>query len=229
MQVVQQVDRIPVENLDFFDDKPVIKKHGNLFPNNCRFLFVGPSGTGKSNCLLSLLFAPNGLQFENVYVYSKSLYQPKYQLLEQVMHGVRGMGYFPFKENDDIIDPVEARENSIIIFDDVIGDKQDHIKAYFSSGRHKGIDSAFLCQTYVKINKHLIRDNANILILYKQDDVNLRHIHQEQVGCDMNFNKFKELCSFCWNGSKHGFLTIVKDFDLNNGRYRRNFDEYIKL
>ena len=38
-----------------------------------RAVICGPSGYGKTNVLLSLLESPNGLRFENVYVYSKSL------------------------------------------------------------------------------------------------------------------------------------------------------------
>jgi len=41
-------------------------------------------------------------------------------------------------------------------------------------GRHKNIDSFYLCQTYSP--KHLIRDNANFIIMFKQDDLNMRHI-----------------------------------------------------
>jgi len=36
-------------------------------------------------------------------------------------------------------------------------------------GQHADIDSFYLCHTYAKIPKHLLRDNANLLILFKQD------------------------------------------------------------
>ncbi|KYQ48820.1 hypothetical protein ALC60_12125 [Trachymyrmex zeteki] len=41
-------------------------------------------------------------------------------------------------------------------------------------GRHAHVDCFYLCQTYAKISKHLIRDNANLLILFKQDKKLLR-------------------------------------------------------
>lgn len=230
MQVVQHASRLPVDNLDYFEETRVKKqKHGDLFPNSCRFLIAGPSGCGKSNALLTLLFNSNGLRFENLYIFSKSLYQPKYKLLEDVVRNISGMGYFPYKDNDEIIDPVDAKENSVFVFDDIACDKQDKIRAFYSMGRHKSIDVAYLSQSYMKIPKHLVRDNGNIIVLFKQDDVNLKHVFGEHVCPDMSYEKFKELCSLCWNEHKHGFLVIIKDFDLKDGRYRKGFDKYIKL
>lgn len=229
MRIKQHQKSLPVCNLDIFEDQPEFNKNGDLFPANCRFLIVGPSGCGKSNALLSLLFHPNGLKFENVYIFSKSLYQPKYQLLEEVLNGVHGIGYHSFRENDEIIDTVDAKENSIFIFDDICNSKQDKIRSYYSMGRHKKIDVAFLCQTYVSINKHLIRDNANIIVVFRSDDVNLHHIFNEHISPDMSYEKFKEICSVCWSVDNYGFLMIVKDFNLNNGRYRHGFDKFISI
>ena len=231
MKVEMQTTQLPIENLDFIDgggggDK---MKHSKLLPNCFRAIFCGPSGCGKTNALLTLLFNPNGLRFENVYAYSKSLYQPKYRLLEEVLKNASGIKYFPFTNNETIMDPQEAKENSIFIFDDVACDKQDKIRAYFSMGRHKAIDVAYLCQTYSKVPKQLIRDNSNTIVLFKQDDVNLKHVFDEHVSPDMTYEEFKHMCSECWNSEKFGTLVIVKDFALNEGRYRCGFDKYIKV
>jgi len=58
-----------------------IYRHGIVLclPNTIRALIVGPSNCGKTNIMLSLIENPNGLKFENVYIVSKSLYQPKYE------------------------------------------------------------------------------------------------------------------------------------------------------
>lgn len=229
MRIEQHKTVLPVENLDIFDDQPKLNRNGDLFPSSCRFLIVGPSGCGKSNALLSLLFHPNGLTFENVYIFSKSLNQPKYQLLEEVLNSVHGIGYHSYRENDEIIDTSEAKENSIFIFDDICNSKQDKIKSYYSMGRHKHIDVAFLCQTYVSINKHLIRDNANIIVIFRSDDVNSRYIFNEHISPDMSYEKFKDICSICWSTDNYGFLMIVKDFNLNDGRYRHGFDKFISI
>ena len=125
--------------------------------------------------------------------------------------------------------PEMARKNSIFVFDDVASNKQQHMKDYFSRGRHHEVDVFYLCQTYSCIPKHLIRDNANFLILFKQDGTNLRHVYNDHVNTDMSYEQFFDICSYCWQNSKFGFLVIDKDSDLQNGRYRNGFDVYFQL
>ena len=205
------------------------QRHGPLFPSSIRAIICGPSGCGKTNIMLSLLCAPNGLRFINVYVFSKSLYQPKYKLLKEALSRVKGMNYYSFSENDAVVDPADAKEHSVFIFDDVACDKQDKIRAYFAMGRHKSVDTFYLAQTYARVPKQIIRDNSNVLILFKQDEMNLRHVYDDHVTTDMTFDKFKEICSTCWRDDSHSVLVIVKENELHNGRYRKGFDEFICL
>ena len=65
------------------------------------------------------------------------------------------------------------------------------MRDYFSMGRHNSIDCFYLSQTYAHIPKHLIRDNTNFIILFKQDETNLRHVYDDHVNKDMSFNEFK--------------------------------------
>jgi hypothetical protein len=229
MKIVKHKLSLSVMNLDEIvqsDGSNENRRHGILFPNSMRTLICGPSNCGKSNVMLSLLFAENGLRFENVYVYSKSLYQPKYKYLHDVFKNLKEVGYYPYKENEEIESAKDAKENTVFIFDDVACDNQEKIREYFCMGRHKAIDTFYICQTYTRIPKHLIRDNANFIILFKQDDVNLKHVYQDHVGADMSFNKFKSLCAECWK-NRYDFLVIDKDSDINRGRYRKNFDNII--
>lgn len=208
------------------NSQPLI--HGMLLPSSIRCLIVGPSNCGKTNVMINLLEDPNGLRFKNVYIYSKSLHQPKYNYLRKIMTSVSGLGYFEFSDNADIIPPNYAKKNSIFIFDDVACSNQKVIREYFSMGRHNLVDSFFLCQSYTKILKHLLRDNANLLIIFKQDDINLKHIYDEHIGVDMSFKTFKKLCNECWK-DKYGFLVVNKDKDFLNGRYCKMFKYNVNL
>lgn len=203
------------------------RKHGPLLPNSIRCIICGPSNCGKTNLMFSLLTDAKGLNFANLYIFSKSLFQPKYQLLRRIFQNIPEMGYYTFESSDEVTSPSEAKPNSIMVFDDVACDKQAHMMQYFSMGRHCGIDSFYLTQTYTKVQKHLLRDNCNLIVLFKQDDINLRHVYDEHVGADMSFNQFKELCGRCWNKSPHGFVVISKDCELNKGRYRCGLDTFI--
>ena len=91
-----------------------------------------------------------------------------------------------------------TRHFQIFIFDDVTCDKQEAIRKYFAIGQHVDVDCFYLCQTYAKIPKYLIRDNANVLILFKQNGINLKHVYNDHVNINMFYEDFCELCRCCW-------------------------------
>ena len=119
MQLVKQHKNIVIRNIDASTKIRSKIKHSSLLPNSFRALIVGPSNCGKTNVMISLLESPNGLKFENIYLYSKSLYQPKYEYLKRLISPIKVMGYYTFTDNEKIIPPDEAKTNSIMIFDDV--------------------------------------------------------------------------------------------------------------
>lgn len=231
MRIHKQQKQIKIRNIDKEcgeRDKNKIIVHSPLLPNSIRALIVGPSNCGKTNVMISLIESPNGLKFKNIYIYFKSLYQPKYQYLIKLVKPIKGMHIYTFSDKEQVLPPDKAKINSIMIFDDVICDKQNTIRDYFCMGRHKHIDSFYLCQTYTKIPKHLIRDNANLIIIFKQDEMNIKHIYNDHVLGDMSFKTFIKMCTKCWE-YKYGFLVISKDNDINKGRYRKGFDNFIEL
>ena len=81
-------------------------------------------------------------------------------------------------------------------------------------------------RSYARIPKHLLIENINFLAVFKQDDVNLRHIYDDHVNTDLTFRRFEDLCSNCWNDAKHGFLLIDKERPLERGRYRKAYDSF---
>ena len=105
-----QSTKLLVANFDNFTKewKREVKWDGNLVTNNVRAIFCGPSNYGKTNALLSLITHPSGLKFENVYVYSKSLEQPKYKFLKFLLEPINGIQYFPFKDHDKVISVEDA-------------------------------------------------------------------------------------------------------------------------
>lgn len=230
MKFVKQGKTIPIKNYDTLCGQKIgRRRHGALLPDAVRAIVVGSSGSGKTNAVFNLLFNKNGLRFANLYVFCKTLQQNKYNLLERVMSGLPKIGYFLFSENDQVMHPNEALPHSVIIFDDVSMEKQNNVKNYFCFGRHNTIDSIYISQSYAGVGKHMLRDNANLILLFKQDDLNLRHIHADHVGSDMSFNEFKCVCNKVWSGDSHSFVLIDKESEIQNGRYRKNFDSFISF
>lgn len=225
MRVIEQNTKLPVENFDMYTIRTGSGiKHGPLLPSTIRCIVAGPSNCGKTNVVFNMLFDPNGLRFENVYIFSKSLHQPKYQFLKSVLP--KEIGYFVFDENTKVLPPKEAKNNSIMIFDDIACEKHDNIRSYFTMGRHNNIDSFYIGQTYSRIPKQLVRDNTNLIILFKQDETNLKHVYNDHVNTDMTFEKFKEMCALAWKDN-YSFICISKDCELDKGRYRVGFDKFL--
>jgi len=196
-----------------------------MLPSTILAIVCDPSNCDKTNVFISLLKSPHGVRFENVYVYSKSLQQPKYQYLENLLSSTDEIGYFTFFNNSDVIPPNEAHPNSISFFDDVACDKQDTVREYFSMGRHSHVGYFYLCQSYASIPKFYMRQRESVNLVQArwyqpkarvQWSCEYRHVILED---------FSELCRNCWQ-QKYGFLVIDKDSALTNGRYRKGFNEF---
>lgn len=227
MRFVKQPYDLPIVNCDnYLDQTDNAKRHGLLLPSTLRAGVCGPSGSGKTNILLCLLTHENGLRFINLYIYSKSLRQSKYRYLFEVFKPLKDINLFIYDDHKEVIKPNEAGRNSVMVFDDIACSPQSIICEYFANGRHFDIDCFYLCQTYSKIPKQLVRDNFNFLILFKQDQTNLKHIYSDHVNTDMSFHKFTEMCSACWK-DRYGFVVIDKEKDLDKGRYRYTIDTFI--
>lgn len=229
MDFVKQPEGIPLTSLPINQREEELQRHGKLFPKSIRCIICGPSNCGKTNLMIHLLIHPQGLRFANCYVYSKSLQQPKYQFLRAVLQGIKGISCNFYNEREDVLNPSEVKPDSIMIFDDVAVEKQDVIRDYFSMGRHANVDCFYLCQSYAHVPKHLVRDNANFLIVFKQDDLNMQHIYNDHINTDMSAERFHEMCSRCWERNQYSPLVVNKDVSLNNGRYQRGFNEHIQL
>ena len=60
-----------------------VKRNNNkLFPKSIRGIIVGKSGCGKTTLLLNLLLREGWLDYNNLQVFGKSLFQPEYKILK---------------------------------------------------------------------------------------------------------------------------------------------------
>lgn len=97
MQFVKQPITLSITNIDVKTQQSKnvdSSKHSVLFPNNIRCII-------KTNIIISLIEDPNGLIFENIYLYSMSLYQPKYVYLREILGHIEEIGFHIFSSNDD--------------------------------------------------------------------------------------------------------------------------------
>lgn len=57
----------------------------SLLPKSVRGIIVGKSGCGKTTLLLNLLLRPGWLDYNKLFVFGKSLFQPEYKILKKGM------------------------------------------------------------------------------------------------------------------------------------------------
>jgi len=57
--------------------------NNKLLPRSIRGLIIGKSGCGKTTLLLNLLLRPGWLDFNNLQMFGKSLFQPEYRILKK--------------------------------------------------------------------------------------------------------------------------------------------------
>ena len=202
----------------------VIKKaHAGIFPKNIFMIMAGATGSGKTNLLISLLL-DKLLAYDRVMIYTTTQHQNGYRYLKDC------------DENDDIVtfhDPHEGivdpsgldkNKTFIVVFDDVMNECQKPMIDYFTRGRHNGCNVFYLCQSLHQIKKHSIRQNANVFILFHQDDKTLKYFYDTHLSSDMPFPEFKKWCADVWS-TNHGYVVINLFEEPSCGRYISNYNE----
>jgi energy-coupling factor transporter ATP-binding protein EcfA2 len=195
------------------------------FPEPLRCLIVGASGSGKTTLMLNFIFK-DWIKFNRVIIYSTTLHQKTYQDLAQAQAKLneQNKGFFkgwskvgpiqkPFIEFYGEVKPIEEVEGDdiLVVFDDLVLEKQKEIGKYFVVGRHRGFHCLFLSQNYGKVARQTIKSNLNYLFLFKQPHFYLKQIH-EDFKADTSFTSFTEECETEWKvggAEQHNFAKFL--------------------
>lgn len=95
----------------------------------------------------------NGIKFENVYIYWKTLEQPKYIMFKKILNEVPDVNLFKLHENDTVVASKKALPNSNFIFHNIIFKSQNIIRSYFLRSRYNKIYVCYLAQSYLYVPK----------------------------------------------------------------------------
>ena len=83
----------------------------------------------------------------------------------------------------------------LLFFDDMLLSKQEsNIDLFFTRGRHSNIDIYYISQSYFHLPKNTIRNNSNIIILFKQTLRDIILLFLDIAGLDVNLEEWKQLC-----------------------------------
>ena len=134
-----------------------------------------------------------------------------------------------FNDVDMIPDPTEhdASRRNLLVLDDIMLGPQNKVEAYFTRGRHNNVDVIYITQSYFRLPRQSIRENANIFVFFPQDGKNLSHIFNDHCSGDgISFDLFSMMCNDWWRQDKHNFITIDLSRPVNDGKYRKNLNGF---
>ena len=127
-----------------------------------------------------------------------------------------------FETASDVADwrELDSKDKNLMIFDDLLLEKQNKCECYYIRGRHSNVDCFYLSQNYFKLPRQTVRENANFICLFPQDLKNIIHISNDHVGEDMSKEEFRKFCRKCLE-KPHSFVVIDLTF-LYLKNYRSN-------
>ena len=130
-----------------------------------------------------------------------------------------------FEDCSAVPDPkdLDATEKNLLILDDCFLGPQNKAEAFYTRGRHSNCDTIYISQNYFRLPRQTIRENANFIILFPQDNRNLNFIHADHCS-DISIQEFKDFCQKVWTSHHHNFVVIDLTSQAMNGKYRRNLD-----
>ena len=164
---VNKIEKSKIDNVN--------NKINDLTLENHRHVIIGPSNVGKTYYMLKILEKMDNKRPIHIITRSPNQY-PNY------------------KTSTDI-KPINKYKGSIVIFDDMLGARNSsQIDEFFTRGRHEDLDVYYISQSYFALPRQSIRNNSDILILFKQTLRDVQSMYYDIGAYDMNYDEFKLMC-----------------------------------
>ena len=181
-----------IKNYDLQDDEnsDFVQLHNFMPDRSFRMLICAPSGSGKTNLLLDMIYRL--LYFDKIYLYARNLQQSKYKhLLEKFYPISQKCGYNIIEaSNNEIIPLTDLSDDNkkLVIFDDFLntGKKNDEqIRDYFTNSRNKNCSCIYLSQSYYNTDK-TIRLNSSHHCIFDFPSSNEKSMICRELGINKN-------------------------------------------
>lgn len=204
--------------LDSDEWNPYRSKHNISLDKS--LLFLGPSGAGKTNCLMNLLSNMNNT-FRTVTVYVDNPDEPMYNCLKD--QGCEILSLTQIRPVKDL-----PKQQQLVIFDDWIELTKKQmlpIEAYATKGRKKLCTMCYLTQDYYSVPTKLRNQIRYLLILKITNKKNLKMICSGlPIDCDVK--TLVKVINYC---TEEQFNICIVDKTDAKKCLRKNFDEFIEL
>jgi hypothetical protein len=125
-----------------------------------------------------------------------------------------------------LLDDFDKNENSLIVLDDMVLDKdQSKICEFFIRARKLNISLIYISQSYFLVPK-VIRQNLTYLIIKQVSSQRNLKLIANEYSLGLDNKQLKKLYEFCTDEIPN-FLLI--DINNKNMRFRKNFDFVIDI
>ena len=202
-------------NIQNFGEQRVKKPlHHAMLPDDIRMLIVGQSGCGKTNLVVNL--AMKYIKWSHLYIITNTPSQRIYDVL-RMQKDVTFLS--PGDISQDLFE--EMPPLTLVIFDDFMLEKdQTFPSLIFSQGRPRKVNAIYISQKFTETNL-VIRQNANILVMFNIDKKSREGVHSMYASADMDVSDFKKLKLV-----DRDFLAILP-MNRRSKKYIKNFSKYI--
>ena len=207
-----------IPNYDTEDDAGNYKQLYPFMPDRCfRMLLAAPSGCGKTNLLLGMIYRL--LFFDKIFLYAKNIQQNKYLNLLKTFEPLnQEVGYDVIEVSNDKIIPLSELSDDnqkLVIFDDYLntGTKNDtEIKNYYTNSRNKKCSCIYLSQSYFGTDR-TIRLNSSHYCIFDFPSENERIMICKELGVNKSdyITATKDPYSFLYIDKPRKFKS--KNFD----------------
>ena len=189
---VNNIEKPKIGNVNIKNNVPKYENH--------RLVDIGPSNVGETHYMLKIL--------------------EKIGNKKPIPIITRSPNQYPNYKTSTEIKPISKYKGSIVTFDDMLGARNSsQIDEFFTRGRHADLDVYYISQSYFGLPRQSIRNNSDILILFKQTLRDVQSMYYDIGAYDLKYDEFKEMCHKAWD-EKFNYLCIDMSKKKNEGEYR---------
>lgn len=200
--------------------------HLHQFKLPFRLCCVAPSGSGKTNWLVNLLalFSRDPGTFHHITICTRNKDEPLYKWLEGLNDRIKIVEGL---ENAPILDKMDKDFNNLVIFDDLVLEKnQTRVANYYIRARKLNCSVCYLSQSYFAIPK-IVRSNCTYLVLLKLSGARELNLILSEGGLGIDKN---ELLRIYKEATAEKFSPLIIDYEAEQDkRYRKGFTEYVPV
>lgn len=212
----------PIEPVEFLPQHPF------------RMYICAPSGSGKTNLLMNMLFVFYKKYFHKIFIFSANYFDDD---AYRVLDGILDESQIITDANEiadkltEIFDEQSEKENRnrrvLIILDDFMLQSRNNkpLQTIMTKGRAKNISMIIINQNY-KGSDPIIRTNVTHAIFFDTNHDEVQKIHSEH-GSNLTYNDFLtifRLGTTPYEDAFKPFLLIDYKTSIPTYKYRRTFD-----